>query len=120
MPYETVLLPNEIGYIVKSIELGFAEIKLRISPSEERIPKINLVTQATDIPEQFVQACLEGIQDRLDSGIIAGYPVEYIEVNILQFRVHPQDSTCEAFESAGFHGLKWAFIEANPIVVEDD
>lgn len=60
------------------------------------------------IPGQFVPAIQKGIQEAMEHGVIAGYPVQDVRVIVYDGKHHPVDSKEVAFKTAG----KWAFIDA--------
>ena len=119
MPYETVTTPSESRICVKHTELGFAGLHLQIAPVQERTVQINSEAPSTDIPEQFVAACAEGIRECIDAGIIEGHPIEYAVVTLLHAEYRSQDSTVETFKHAGRVTFRDAFLQADPIVVDD-
>jgi elongation factor G len=120
MPYETVTVPSESQFRVKHKELGFAEIHLQIAPAQSRAVQLKSEVSSTEVPEQFLLACLEGIRESIDAGIIVGHPIEYLEVTLIDAKNYSQHSTVEAFELAGREGFKNVFLNAGPIVVDDE
>ena len=70
------------------------------------------------IPKQFIPAVEKGIRKRMDSGVIAGYPVLDIKVTLKDGKYHPVDSDGRSFEMAGSKGFQEAFKKATPILLE--
>ncbi|MCG8378107.1 MAG: elongation factor G [Proteobacteria bacterium] len=97
----------------------FGEVFLRIEPLEKGggFEFVNQIVGGV-IPRQFIPAIEKGIQQALDGGVIAGYPLLDIRVTIYDGKHHSVDSKEIAFLTAG----KKAFIEAvknaNPVVLE--
>lgn len=106
----------------------FGEVFLRIEPLPNDSPMkksnggigleiVNEVFGGT-IPGQFIPAVEKGIHDVMDTGAIAGYPMQDVRVAITDGKHHPVDSKEVAFRSAG----KWALIDAiqkaKPVVLE--
>jgi elongation factor G len=87
----------------------FGEVFLRIEPME-RGGGFEFVDEIFGgaIPGQFVPAIEKGVRDVLESGPIAGYPLQDVRVIVYDGKHHPVDSKEIAFRSAG----KFAFIEA--------
>ncbi|MGH8652621.1 MAG: elongation factor G [Gammaproteobacteria bacterium] len=70
------------------------------------------------IPRQFIPAVEKGIRQALDSGVIAGYKMEDIEVTVCDGKHHPVDSKEIAFVTAGKKAFIDAVKKAKPVVLE--
>jgi elongation factor G len=70
------------------------------------------------IPRQFIPAVEKGIRDRMALGVIAGYPVVDIKVNLKDGKYHPVDSDGRSFERAGSKAFQAAFKASQPILLE--
>jgi elongation factor G len=87
----------------------FGEVFLRVEP----LPRgsgfefVNKIVGGV-IPRQFISSVEKGIQQVLDEGVIAGYPLEDIKVTVYDGKYHAVDSKEVAFVAAG----KKAFINA--------
>ncbi len=123
MPYETVTIQSETQLRYKTKregECAYAGIHLRVAPSQDRAVQLKTEVPSSEVPEEFVRSCLDGIQECIDAGgIIEGYPIEQIEVTLLHADFHPQDSTEEAFRRAGFSGFRDVYYKAQPTMVYD-
>ena len=106
----------------------FGEVFLRVEPLEEESPArkekggpgleiVNEVFGGT-IPGQFIPAVEKGIHDVMESGAIAGYPLQDIRVAITDGKHHPVDSKEVAFRTAGKYALKDAIAKARPVLLE--
>ncbi|RLB81219.1 MAG: elongation factor G, partial [Deltaproteobacteria bacterium] len=71
-----------------------------------------------NVPRNFVPAVEKGIQEALQSGILAGYPVVDIKVRFFDGKSHEVDSSEMAFKIAASMCLKKALQEANPTLLE--
>ncbi|MFO1519778.1 MAG: elongation factor G [bacterium] len=70
------------------------------------------------IPKEFIPAVRKGIEEALDSGILAGYPVVDVKVTLFDGSYHDVDSSEMAFKIAGSIGFKEGVKQANPILLE--
>ena len=70
------------------------------------------------IPRQYIPAVEKGVIDTMHEGILAGYPIVDIRVSLYDGSYHTVDSSEMAFKIAGSMGLKKAFPEAKPILLE--
>ncbi|MDA0811990.1 MAG: elongation factor G [Verrucomicrobia bacterium] len=64
------------------------------------------------IPKEFINSCLAGIKDATINGIIAGYPVVDLHVDLLDGSYHEVDSSEQAFKMAAIFAMKDAFRKA--------
>src|SRR3989338_2562623 len=70
------------------------------------------------IPREYIPAIKKGVQEALDRGVIAGYPVIDIEVAVYDGTYHEVDSSEAAFKIAGSIALQDAVKRANPVILE--
>jgi elongation factor G len=70
------------------------------------------------IPGKFVPAVGKGVQEALDRGILAGYPVVDVSVECYDGSYHSVDSSEQAFKVAGSMAFQKVAREAKPIVLE--
>ncbi|MFH0902613.1 MAG: elongation factor G [Pseudomonadota bacterium] len=70
------------------------------------------------IPRQFIPAVEKGMRDRMNRGVIAGYPVTDVKVTVFDGKYHDVDSDSRSFEIAGSKGFQAAFKQAKPILLE--
>jgi elongation factor G len=70
------------------------------------------------IPNQFIPAVEKGVRGVLDTGYIAGYPLQDVRVIVYDGKSHPVDSKEVAFVSAGRKAFLDALGKARPIVLE--
>jgi elongation factor G len=70
------------------------------------------------IPNQFIPAVEKGVRGVLESGYIAGYPLQDVRVIVYDGKSHPVDSKEVAFVSAGRKAFLDALGKARPIVLE--
>ena len=70
------------------------------------------------IPNQFIPSVEKGVRSVLDSGFVAGYPIQDVRVIVYDGKSHPVDSKDVAFMSAGRKAFLDALGKARPIVLE--
>ena len=70
------------------------------------------------IPREFIKPVEAGIREALDNGILAGYPVVDIKVELIYGSYHDVDSSEMAFKIAGSMAFKEAARAAKPILLE--
>ena len=70
------------------------------------------------IPAEFIEPIKEGVQDALTRGVVAGYPINDVRVELYDASYHDADSTDGAFRMAGSLAVENAARKADPIVLE--
>ena len=70
------------------------------------------------IPKEYIPAVDKGIQEAITSGVLAGYPVVDIRVELVDGSYHDVDSSEMAFKIAGSMGIKEALRKSAPIILE--
>ncbi|ARP92597.1 elongation factor G [Bordetella genomosp. 9] len=70
------------------------------------------------IPREYIPAVDKGIQDTMQSGILAGYPVVDVKVTLTFGSYHDVDSNENAFRMAGSMAFKEAMRRAKPVLLE--
>ncbi len=70
------------------------------------------------IPKEYIPSVDKGIQEALESGVIAGYPTVDIKVVLKDGSYHEVDSSEAAFKIAGSMAIKEALRRSNPVLLE--
>ncbi len=70
------------------------------------------------VPREFIQPVNKGIEEALGSGVMAGYPVVDVKVELFDGSYHDVDSSELAFKIAGSMAFKDACRKANPVLLE--
>ncbi|MFN3680803.1 MAG: elongation factor G [Nitrospira sp.] len=70
------------------------------------------------IPKEYIPAVEKGIRERMESGVIAGYPLRDIRVTLVDGSYHEVDSSEMAFKIAASMGLADACKKADPVLLE--
>jgi len=119
---ETIRTPAEGHHRHKKQTGGagqFGEVFLRIEPLERGagFEFVNAVVGGV-IPQQFIPAVEKGVRQVMDSGAIAGYPMQDVRVTVYDGKHHPVDSKEVAFVTAAKKAFLDAVSKANPIILE--
>jgi elongation factor G len=70
------------------------------------------------IPGKFIPAVEKGVVERMQKGVLAGYPVIDVKVSVYDGSYHNVDSSEMAFKVAASMGFQKAFLEAKPVILE--
>ena len=70
------------------------------------------------IPKEYMNAVYAGLNEAMNSGIVAGYPVEDVEVDVVDGSYHEVDSNENAFKMAAIFAMKNAFAKCAPVLLE--
>ncbi|MDD3485241.1 MAG: elongation factor G, partial [Atopobiaceae bacterium] len=70
------------------------------------------------VPKEFIPSIDKGIQEALQTGVIAGYPVMDIHVKLVDGSYHEVDSSEAAFKIAGSKAIKDALRKSDPVLLE--
>jgi elongation factor G len=97
----------------------YGHVKLRVEPLPQGTGYefVNDI-YAGAIPKEFIKPIDAGIQEALEGGILAGYPMSDIKVTIYDGSYHEVDSSEMAFKIAGSMGVKEAAKRAKPVLLE--
>ena len=125
IPYRETITGKADGHYRHKKQTGgsgqFGEVYLRIEPAE-RNSEPPLVYSwdifGGTIPGQYEPAILKGVHDVMDSGCVAGYPMQDIKVSVYDGKYHPVDSKEVAFRAAGKGAFLDALAKAKPVLLE--
>jgi elongation factor G len=97
-------------------QYGHAVINLEPAPGEgfDFVNKI----KGGSIPSEFIPAVEQGIEEALESGVKAGYPMVDVRVTLTDGSYHDVDSSEMAFKVAGSMALREAARRAKPVLLE--
>ncbi len=70
------------------------------------------------IPSKFIPAVEKGVKERMEKGVLAGYPMVDVKVAVYDGKFHPVDSSENAFKMAGSIGFRLAAADAKPALLE--
>ena len=97
----------------------YGHVKIRVEPNEsgKGYEFINNVVGGS-IPKEFIPAVDAGIQGALNAGVLAGYPVVDLKVELYDGSYHEVDSSEMAFKIAGSMAIKEALKQAHSVILE--
>ena len=97
-------------------QYGHVKMKVEANP-DKGYEFINQITGGA-IPREYIPAVDKGIQEALEAGVVAGYPVQDVKVTLYDGSYHEVDSSEMAFKIAGSMAIKKALRAANPVLLE--
>ena len=70
------------------------------------------------VPKEYIPAVDRGVQEQMENGVVAGYPVVDCKVTLYDGSYHDVDSSEMAFKIAGSMGFREGAAKANPVLLE--
>ena len=100
----------------------FADIIVNVGPVDEDFTQgglqfVNKVTGG-NIPKEFIPSVQKGFENAMKSGVLGGYPLDSLKVELLDGSFHPVDSDQLSFEIAALQAYKNACAQAGPVLME--
>jgi elongation factor G len=97
----------------------YGHVWLKVEPNEEGAGYefVNGIVGGT-VPKEFIPAVDKGIEEQMQNGVLAGYPVLDIKVTLFDGSYHDVDSSEMAFKIAASMGFKNGMASANPVLLE--
>jgi elongation factor G len=97
----------------------FAHVKIKIEPAEtgSGFEFVNSIVGGV-IPKEYIPAVQNGMQEAMQTGVMAGYPVVDLRATLYDGSFHEVDSSEMAFKIAGSMALKEAVRKAGPMLLE--
>jgi elongation factor G len=119
---ETLTRPadGEMRYAKQTGGRGqFAEVKIRLFPGEPGTGYVfeNEISGGA-IPREFIKPVDEGIKEALTRGVLAGYPIDDVRIQLYDGKHHEVDSSEMAFKIAGSMAFQDAAKKAKPVLLE--
>ena len=119
---ETVSCAHEIDHTLNKVSGGvgqFARIKLRIEPAAAGTGFSFANTVHGDVlPKEYVPAIERGLRQKVQNGVVAGFPLIDFKATLLDGAFHDVDSSVQAFEIAAGAALQEGAVLAGAKVVE--
>jgi elongation factor G len=98
-------------------QYGHCLIKIEPQPRGVGYEFVNAVTGGA-IPREYINPIDKGIQESMERGFIAGYPMVDVKVTVYDGSFHEVDSSELAFKMAGSLGMRDAISRADGIIIE--
>lgn len=97
----------------------YGHVWLKIEPQEpgKGYEFINAIVGGV-IPKEYIPAVDKGVQEQMQNGVIAGYPVVDVKVTLFDGSFHEVDSSEMAFKIAGSQCFKQGALKAKPVLLE--
>ena len=100
----------------------FADIIVNVGPVDEDYKEgglqfVNSVTGGR-IPKEFIPSVQKGFENAMKSGVLGGYPLDSLKVELVDGSFHPVDSDQLSFEIAALQAYKNACAQAGPVLME--
>jgi elongation factor G len=98
-------------------QYGHVWLKLEPLPQGKGYEFVNGIVGGS-VPREYIPAVDKGIQEAVQTGVIAGYPIVDVKVTLFDGSFHDVDSNEMAFKIAGSIGFKEGFRKAKPVLLE--
>ena len=98
-------------------QFGHVKLKVEPNPRGKGFTYNNRVVGG-EIPKEFFNACETGVREALTNGVILGYPVVDVHVDLVGGSSHDVDSNEQAFKIAAILAVRDAFQQASSILLE--
>ena len=97
----------------------YGHVKVRISPAEENAGFVfeNKIVGGA-IPKEYIEPARKGMEEALEGGILAGFPMIDVKVELYDGSYHEVDSSEMAFKIAGSMAIKDGCRKAQPCILE--
>jgi elongation factor G len=98
-------------------QYGHAKIRLAPRQPGEGYEFVNSIVGGA-VPKEFIKPIDEGIREAMTTGVLAGYPVDDVSIELYDGSYHDVDSSEMAFKIAGSMAFKDAAKKAKPVLLE--
>jgi elongation factor G len=95
----------------------YGHVLMRMEPCEEEFEFVDEI-KGGSIPKEYIPAVQKGVQEQLQNGVVAGYPLQGVKVTLYDGSYHEVDSSEMAFKLAGSMAAKDGALKARPILLE--
>ncbi|WP_086982058.1 elongation factor G [Vibrio aphrogenes] len=97
----------------------YGHVWLKLEPSEpgEGFVFVDEIVGGA-VPREFISSVSKGIEEQMNNGVLAGYPVMDIKATLFDGSYHDVDSSEMAFKIAGSMAFKKGALEAQPVLLE--
>ena len=98
----------------------FADIEFTMGPADAGVMGLQFVDNTKNgvIPREYIPAIEKGFKGAMNTGVLAGFPVENLKVTLTDGSFHPVDSDALSFESCASIAFKEAGLKAGAVLME--
>ena len=98
----------------------FADIIVNVSPADEGVTGLQFINSVKggNIPKEFIPCIEKGFTSAMANGVLAGYEVPSLKVEVLDGSYHPVDSDQLSFELAARMAFRHACPKCHPVLME--
>ena len=98
----------------------YGHVWIRVEPLSDADDNYQFIDKISGgaIPKEYIPAVNKGIQEQLENGVIAGYPLINVRATLYDGSFHDVDSSEMAFKIAGSMAMREAALSANPVLLE--
>jgi len=125
IPYRETITAKAEGHYRHKKQTGgagqFGEVYLRVEPAERNSdPPLDFSWDifGASIPGQYEPAVRKGVNEVMQAGVVAGFPMQDVKVSIYDGKHHPVDSKEIAFRAAGREAFAIGVKDAKPVLLE--
>ena len=120
---ETIRKTSDVEYKYKKQSGGhgqYGHVKMKYAPSGDQTQAYEFTEEVVggSVPKNYFPAVEKGIQESVQRGPLAAYPVVGVRCTLYDGSYHPVDSSEMAFKTASIQAFKKGFIEAGPVLLE--
>ena len=98
----------------------YGHVWIRVEPLSDTDDNYEFIDKISGgaVPKEYIPAVNKGIQEQLENGVIAGYPLINVRATLYDGSFHDVDSSEMAFKIAGSMAMRKAALSANPVLLE--
>ena len=98
-------------------QYGHVYLRIEPLPAGEGYEFVNAIVGGV-VPREYIPAVDRGVQEQMENGVVAGYPVQDCRVTLYDGSYHDVDSSEMAFKIAGSMGFREGATNADPVLLE--
>jgi len=98
-------------------QYGHVYLKIEPLPAGEGYEFVNAIVGGV-VPKEYIPAVDRGVQEQMENGVVAGYPMQDCRVTLYDGSYHDVDSSEMAFKIAGSMGFREGANKADPVLLE--
>lgn len=98
----------------------FADIIVKIGPADEGVTGLQFIdlVKGGNVPKEYIPAVEKGFKEAMQNGVLAGYSLDSLKVELLDGSYHAVDSDALSFEICAKQAFREACPKAKPVLLE--